>query len=303
MNESFSALKRQRTSSLERLTKEINKLANKETASNEDDRFWQPEVDKVGNGYAVIRFLPAPNGEELPWVRIWNHGFQGPGGWYIENSLTTLGNPDPVSEMNSKLWNSGNDKDKEIVRQRKRRLTYIANIYVVKDPAHPENEGKVFLYKFGKKIFDKINEKMNPQFEDETPVNPFDLWAGADFKLKIRKVEGYRNYDKSEFSEPAPLSDDEDNMEAIWKTEHSLAALVAPDKFKSYEDLKKRLDKVLSEPTGAGRKTEEDEIPFDRPVSRPAAAPSVGKVTPAKPIKAVDDDDLDFFAKLAEDDE
>jgi hypothetical protein len=303
MNESFSALKRQRTSSLERLTKEINKLANKETASNEDDRFWQPEVDKVGNGYAVIRFLPAPNGEELPWVRIWNHGFQGPGGWYIENSLTTLGNPDPVSEMNSKLWNSGNDKDKEIVRQRKRRLTYIANIYVVKDPAHPENEGKVFLYKFGKKIFDKINEKMNPQFEDETPVNPFDLWAGADFKLKIRKVEGYRNYDKSEFSEPAPLSDDEDNMEAIWKTEHSLSALVAPDKFKSYEDLKKRLDKVLSEPTGAGRKTEEDEIPFDRPVSRPAAAPSVGKVTPAKPIKAVDDDDLDFFAKLAEDDE
>jgi hypothetical protein len=205
--------------------------------------------------------------------------------------------------MNSKLWNSGNDKDKEIVRQRKRRLTYIANIYVVKDPAHPENEGKVFLYKFGKKIFDKINEKMNPQFEDETPVNPFDLWAGADFKLKIRKVEGYRNYDKSEFSEPAPLSDDEDNMEAIWKTEHSLSALVAPDKFKSYEDLKKRLDKVLSEPTGAGRKTEEDEIPFDRPVSRPAAAPSVGKVTPAKPIKAVDDDDLDFFAKLAEDDE
>jgi len=303
MNESFSALKRQRTSSLERLTKEINKLANKETASNEDDRFWQPEVDKVGNGYAVIRFLPAPNGEELPWVRIWNHGFQGPGGWYIENSLTTLGNPDPVSEMNSKLWNSGNDKDKEIVRQRKRRLTYIANIYVVKDPAHPENEGKVFLYKFGKKIFDKINEKMNPQFEDETPVNPFDLWAGADFKLKIRKVEGYRNYDKSEFSEPAPLSDDEDNMEAIWKTEHSLAALVAPDKFKSYEDLKKRLDKVLSEPTGAGRKTEEDDIPFDRPVSRPAAAPSVGKVTPAKPIKAVDDDDLDFFSKLAEDDE
>ena len=303
MNESFSALKRQRTSSLERLTKEINKLANKETASNEDDRFWQPEVDKVGNGYAVIRFLPAPNGEELPWVRIWNHGFQGPGGWYIENSLTTLGNPDPVSEMNSKLWNSGNDKDKEIVRQRKRRLTYIANIYVVKDPAHPENEGKVFLYKFGKKIFDKINEKMNPQFEDETPVNPFDLWAGADFKLKIRKVEGYRNYDKSEFSEPAPLSDDEDNMEAIWKTEHSLAALVAPDKFKSYEDLKKRLDKVLSEPTGAGRKTEEDEVPFDRPVSRPAAAPSVGKVTPAKPIKAVDDDDLEFFSKLAEDDE
>jgi hypothetical protein len=302
MNESFSALKRQRTSSLERLTKEINKLANKETSSNEDDRFWQPEVDKVGNGYAVIRFLPAPQNEELPWVRLWNHGFQGPGGWYIENSLTTLNQPDPVSEMNSKLWNSGNDKDKEIVRQRKRRLTYIANIYIVKDPAHPEKEGKVFLYKFGKKIFDKINEKMNPQFEDETPMNPFDLWAGADFKLKIRKVEGYRNYDKSEFSESAPLSDDDDNMEAIWKSEYSLSEIVAPDKFKSYADLKARLDKVLSEPSGAGRKTEEDDIPFERP-SRPTAAPAAGKTVAAKPMKAADDDDLDFFNKLAEDDD
>ena len=303
MNESFSALKRQRTSSLERLTKEINKLANKETSSNEDDRFWQPEVDKAGNGYAVIRFLPAPQNEELPWVRIWNHGFQGPGGWYIENSLTTLGQQDPVSEMNSKLWNSGNEKDKEIVRQRKRRLTYIANIYVVKDPAHPENEGKVFLYKFGKKIFDKINEKMNPQFEDEKPMNPFDLWAGANFKLKIRKVEGYRNYDKSEFEDSSPLSDDDADMEAIWKTEYSLAELVAPDKFKSYDELKKRLDKVLAEPSSR-KNEEEDDVPFERPVSRPAAAPAVGKTAsaPKKPV-VDDDDDLEFFKKLAEDDE
>ena len=306
MNESFSALKRQRTSSLERLTKEINKLANKETASKEDDRFWQPEVDKAGNGYAVIRFLPAPQNEELPWVRIWNHGFQGPGGWYIENSLTTLNQADPVSEMNSKLWNSGNDKDKDIARQRKRRLTYIANIYVVKDPAHPENEGKVFLYKFGKKIFDKINEKMNPQFDDEKPVNPFDLWAGANFKVKIRKVEGYRNYDKSEFEDSAPLSDDDDNMEALWKTEYSLAELVAPDKFKSYEELKKRLDKVLSEPNSDGRKfnsKEEDDIPFERTAARSSAAPAVGKAAAAPKKKADDDDDLDFFNKLAEDDE
>jgi hypothetical protein len=301
MNESFSALKRQRTSSLERLTKEINKLANKETSSNEDDRFWQPEVDKAGNGYAVIRFLPAPQNEELPWVRIWNHGFQGPGGWYIENSLTTLNQQDPVSEMNSKLWNSGNDKDKEIVRQRKRRLTYIANIYIVKDPAHPENEGKVFLYKFGKKIFDKINEKMNPQFDDEKPLNPFDLWAGANFKVKIRKVEGYRNYDKSEFEDSSPVLDDDGDMEAIWKTEYSLAELVAPDKFKSYEDLKKRLDKVLSEPNA--RKTEEDDIPFERTVARPAAVPAVGKTAAAPKKKTDDDDDLDFFNKLAEDDE
>ena len=304
MNESFSALKRQRTSSLERLTKEINKLANKETTSSNDDRYWQPEVDKAGNGYAIIRFLPAPVNEELPWVRMWNHGFQGPGGWYIENSLTTLNQPDPVAEYNSKLWNSGNDKDKEIARKQKRRLTYIANIYIVKDPAHPENEGKVFLYKFGKKIFDKINEKMNPEFEDEKPTNPFDLWAGANFKLKIRKVEGYRNYDKSEFEEPAPLLDDDDDMEAIWKTEHSLAELVAADKFKSYDELKKRLDKVLSEPNGAARKNDEDDdIPFERPASRPSAAPAVGKTAAAPKKKIDDDDDLEFFNKLAEDDE
>jgi hypothetical protein len=303
MNESFSALKRQRTSSLERLTKEINKLANKETSSSSDDRFWQPEVDKAGNGYAVIRFLPAPQNEELPWVRIWNHGFQGPGGWYIENSLTTLNQPDPVSEMNSKLWNSGNDKDKEIVRARKRRLTYISNIYVVKDPAHPENEGKVFLYKFGKKIFDKINEKMNPEFDDETPTNPFDLWAGANFKLKIRKVEGYRNYDKSEFEDSAPLLDDDADMEAVWKSQYSLAELVAPDKFKSYDELKKRLEKVLAEPN-ARKSDEDDDVPFERPAPRPAAAAAVGKTAsaPKKPV-ADDDDDLEFFKKLAEDDE
>jgi len=306
MNESFSALKRQRTSSLERLTKEINKLANKEQGSSSDDRYWQPEVDKAGNGYAIIRFLPAPVNEELPWVRIWNHGFQGPGGWYIENSLTTLNQPDPVAEMNSKLWNSGNDKDKEIARARKRRLNYIANIYVLKDPAHPENEGKVFLFKFGKKIFDKINEKMNPEFEDEKPTNPFDLWAGANFKLKIRKVEGYRNYDKSEFEEAAPLLDDDDDMEAIWKGEHSLAELVAADKFKSYDELKKRLDKVLSEPNADARKfksNDEDDLPFERTASRPAAAPAVGKMAKATPMKAVEEDDLEFFNKLAEDDE
>jgi len=303
MNESFSALKRQRTSSLERLTKEINKLANKEQGSSSDDRYWQPEVDKAGNGYAIIRFLPAPMNEELPWVRIWNHGFQGPGGWYIENSLTTLNQPDPVAEYNSKLWNSGNDKDKEIARKQKRRLNYIANIYVVKDPAHPENEGKVFLFKFGKKIFDKINEKMNPEFDDEKPLNPFDLWAGANFKIKIRKVEGYRNYDKSEFDESAPLLDDEDDMEAVWKSQHSLAELVASDKFKSYEELKKRLEKVLAEPDGRKKSDEDDEMPFERPAVRPSAAPAVGKAVAAKPMKSIDDDDLEFFNKLAEDDD
>ena len=303
MNEAFMNLKRNRESSLERLTKEINKLSTKETGSSKDDRFWQPEVDKMGNGYAVIRFLPAPAGEEVPWVRVWNHGFQGPGGWYIENSLTTIGQPDPVSEYNSKLWNSGNEKDKETVRKQKRRLSYISNIVVLKDPAHPENEGKVFLFKYGKKIWDKINEVMNPQFEDEKPLNPFELWDGANFKLKIRKVEGYRNYDKSEFESKAPLADSDEDMAAIWQGTHSLDAFLAPSNFKSYDELKKKLEKVLSEPVGASYRNEED-VPFDRPTTRTMAAPAVGKSAPAPKAKAVeDDDDLSFFEKLAEDDD
>ena len=304
MNEAFMNLKRNRESSLERLTKEINKLSTKETGSSKDERFWQPEVDKMGNGFAVIRFLPAPAGEEVPWVRVWNHGFQGPGGWYIENSLTTLNQPDPVSEMNSKLWNSGNDKDKEIVRQRKRRLNYISNIVVLKDPAHPENEGKVFLFKYGKKIWDKINEVMNPQFEDEKPVNPFELWDGANFKLKIRKVEGYRNYDKSEFESKSPLFDNDQDMAAIYNAEHSLEAFLAPSNFKSYDELKKKLEKVLAEPTSGASYRNEDDIPFDKPTARSMAAPAVGKSAPAPKAKAVDDDDdLSFFEKLAEDDD
>ena len=303
MNEAFMNLKRNRESSLERLTKEINKLSTKETGSSKDERFWQPEVDKMGNGFAVIRFLPAPAGEEVPWVRVWNHGFQGPGGWYIENSLTTIGQQDPVSEMNSKLWNSGNDKDKETVRQRKRRLNYISNIVVLKDPAHPENEGKVFLFKYGKKIWDKINEVMNPQFEDEKPVNPFELWDGANFKLKIRKVEGYRNYDKSEFEGKAPLADSDEDMAAMWQGAHSLEAFLAPSNFKSYEELKKKLEKVLAEPASGASYRNEDDVPFDRPTARSMAAPAVGKSAPAPKAKAVDDDDLSFFEKLAEDDD
>lgn len=303
MNEAFMNLKRNRESSLERLTKEINKLSTKETGSSKDERFWQPEVDKMGNGFAVIRFLPAPAGEEVPWVRVWNHGFQGPGGWYIENSLTTIGQQDPVSEMNSKLWNSGNEKDKEIVRQRKRRLSYISNIVVLKDPAHPENEGKVFLFKYGKKIWDKLNEVMNPQFEDEKPMNPFEMWDGANFKLKIRKVEGYRNYDKSEFEAPGPLADSDEDMAAIWQGAHSLNAFLAPSNFKSYDELKKKLEKVLSEASGASYRNEDD-IPFDKPTARSMAAPAVGKSAPAPKAKAVDDDDdLSFFEKLAEDDD
>jgi len=246
---SFEALKKQSKlgSLTDKLVKEVEKMNTGSTSS--DDRYWKPEMGKDGVGSAVIRFLPAPEGEDLPWVKLFGHGFQGPGGWYIENSLTTLGQKDPVSEHNRTLWNSGNEKDKDTVRKQKRKLSYFSNIYVVRDPANPQNEGKVFLFKFGKKIFDKILNSMQPEFEDEEPINPFDFWNGANFKLKIRKVEGYWNYDKSEFDSPSPLLDDDDALEAIWKKEYSLSALIAPDQFKSYEELEKRLNYVL----GIGR--------------------------------------------------
>ena len=208
-----------------------------EKKSYVDERIWKPVMDKSGNGFAVIRFLPAVKGEDLPWAKVWNHAFQGPTGqWYIENSLTTLGQNDPVSEMNSAYWNSGVESDKEIARRQKRKLQYFANILVIKDGANPQNEGKVFLYRFGKKIFDKCMEAMQPAFEDETPVNPFDFWEGADFKLKIRKVDGYWNYDKSEFDSPSPLFDDDEKLEEVWKKQYSLAEFTAPSNFKSYDE-------------------------------------------------------------------
>jgi hypothetical protein len=242
---SFENLKKQSKlgSLTSKLVKEVEKM-NSGPSSN-DDRFWKPEMDKGGTGSAIIRFLPAPEGEDLPWVKIFSHGFQGTGGWYIENSLTTINQKDPVTEYNRTLWNSGNDKDKETVRKQKRKLSYYSNIYVVKDPANPQNEGKVFLFKYGKKIFDKILNAMQPEFEDEEPINPFDFWQGANFRLKIRKVEGYWNYDKSEFDSAGPLLDDDDAMEAIWKKEYSLASLTAADQFKTYEELEKRLNYVL----------------------------------------------------------
>jgi len=307
MNDTFTALKSSRNSSLERLTKEINKLTTQSSSSQNDDRFWQPEVDKAGNGYAVIRFLPETKGEDLPWVMIWSHGFQGPGGWYIENSLTTLKQTDPVSELNSKLWNSGIESDKEIARKQKRKLTYISNIYVVSDPAHPENEGKVFLYKYGKKIFDKINEKMNPEFADEKPMNPYDFWNGANFKLKIRNVAGYRNYDKSEFDTPAPLFDDETKLETVWNSQHALKPFVSASNFKSYDELKARLDRVLAEPTNAKKQVEEDHGEEDSPPWKNTAEPKVGKTASPKSKAKVanadaEDEDMAFFEKLAAED-
>lgn len=307
MVNSFAELKKNRSTSIASLSKELEKFSTK-TAKKEDTRFWQPEVDKSGNGYAVIRFLPEPKGNDEPkLVQIWNHGFQGPGGWYIENSLTTIGQPDPVSELNSKLWNSGNEKDKEIARKQKRRLTYIANILVVKDPSNPQNEGKVFLYKFGKKIFEKIKAANNPEFEDEKPMNPFDLFDGANFKLKIRNFEGYRNYDKSEFDSPSPVSDDEDELEKIWDSEFSLKEFLAPSNFKTYDELKARLDRVLGVETTSQRIQREEAEVDDYVNVKRVESPSVGKVAKAAHIPAAsddeEDDDLAFFKKLSEDDE
>ena len=271
-----------------------------EKKSYKDERLWKPELDKSGNGYAVIRFLPAVDGENMPWAKLWNHAFQGPTGqWYIENSLTTLGNNDPVSEMNSAYWNSGVESDKEIARRQKRKLQYYSNIYVVSDSRHPEHEGKVFLFRFGKKIFDKCMEAMQPAFEDETPVNPFDFWKGANFKLKIRKVDGYWNYDKSEFAAPTALFDDDDKLEKLWETEYSLKDFTAPTNFKSYDELKTRMDMVLAGTTVVGNVTDVT-TSFDEPVETVTVDT---KEEPAPSVSVTDDDEEDtmsYFEKLAE---
>ena len=285
----FSKLKaKSGKTSLEELNSKLAKVSGSQE-SKSDDRFWSPSVDKAGNGYAVIRFLPAPPNEDVPFIRMFDHGFQGPGGWYIENSLTTLGKNDPVSEYNSKLWNSGIEANKEIARKQKRRLHFISNIYVVTDSTNPANDGKVFLFKYGKKIFDKLNEAMNPQFADEEPLNPFDLWAGANFKLKIRNVEGYRNYDKSEFDSAKPLLGDDEELEKIWKSEHSLQAFLDASNFKSYDELKAKLMKVLDEVGTTSSRAEEEELPWNEdetPKFKAAAAPKL-------PAKALDDEDED----------
>ena len=317
---SFADLKKQSKlgSLTQKLVKEVEKMNN--AGSTGDDRLWKLEVDKGGNGYAVIRFLPAPDGEDLPFVKLYSHAFQGPGGWYIENSLTTLGQKDPVSEYNTMLWNNGTDAGKDAARKQKRKLTYIANIYVVKDPANPANEGKVMLYKFGKKIFDKITAAMQPEFEDEEAIDPFDFWQGANFKLKAKNVAGYRNYDSSEFARQDALLEDDDAMEAIWKKEYSLEEFVAADQFKSYDDLKKRLDYVLGikgTPKFQDQETVEEEEEFRRQnrgesnampqsmkeelnaLSSDSGGFNDPDITPSS--KDDDDDTLSYFAALAAD--
>ncbi len=301
---SFADLKRKSENNFSFLQKELEKYA---SGKQVDDRFWKPEVDASGNGYAVIRFLPAPEGETVPWAKVYSHAFQGPGGWYIENSLTTLGEKDPVGEINRRLWNSGGDEDKETARKQKRKLQYYSNIYVVKDPKNPENEGRVFLYKYGKKIHDKILAAMQPEFQDEQPVNVFDLWEGANFKLKIKKVAGYWNYDSSEFDSVSALSADDDELEKVWKQEYSLEAFTNKDQFKTYEELEARLNLVLGvgQRPAARPSVDDEEYEPSYPDPEPQSFRSRVSVvpTPVKEEAVVDDDDaLSYFARLAEED-
>ena len=299
MANSFASLKNSRKTALQKLQSEVEKINNPQNNfSREDDRFWKAELDKSGSGYAVIRFLPAPDGEELQWAKVFTHGFQGPGGWYIENSLTTLGQKDPLAEYNSTLWNSGVEANKEIARKQKRRLTYTSNVFVVEDKANPQNEGKVFLFRYGKKIFDKVSSMANPEFEDESPVDVFGLWDGANFKLKIRKVDGFSNYDKAEFVTPAPLFDDDSELERVWNEEYSLTEFVDAKNFKSFDDLKARLDVVLGNVETAAMSAPtsvvSEDVPFDG--GEPINKLSFNK----NESESTNDDNLDYFKKLAE---
>ena len=285
---SFADLK-SKSGSFEKLQTELAKVNSPSQVSSEDARLWKPDLDKSGNGFAVIRFLPQPAAEDLPWVRLWNHAFSGPGGWYIENSLTTIGKSDPVSEYNTELWNSGNDADKDTARKQKRILKYYSNVLVISDPKHPENEGQVRLFRYGKKIFDKISEAMNPAFEDEEALNPLDFWKGANFKLKIRKVDGFWNYDKSEFEGAAQLHEGDDaKLEEVYNNLHSLQEFIEPKNFKTYDELKEKLHKVL---TGSSVKGTVEAY-------NPPAAVDTKDVDAA--IASAVDETLAYFAKLAD---
>jgi hypothetical protein len=304
---SFANLKKQSKlgSLTEKLVKEVEKMNT--SGGSTDERIWKLECDKAGNGYSVIRFLPAPDGEDLPFVKIYSHAFQGPNGWLIDQCATTLNQKCPVCEHNGQLWNSGSDANKEVARKQKRKLTYMSNIYVVKDPANPENEGRVFLYKYGKKIFDKLTAAMQPEFEDEEAIDPFDFWKGANFKLKAKNVAGYRNYDSSEFAAPSALLDDDDALEALWKKQYSLNEFIAPDQFKSYEEMKKRLDSVMG---SKGSRRVDEEVESEEDYRGPVKEldddlrSQLNNLAPTKSSFSDEeeaDETLSYFAKLAND--
>lgn len=297
MSKSFAELKKSSKNSISKLTAELAKLNPSQQTYNDDaDEFWRPSVDKVGNGESIIRFLPAHAGEDFPFVRIFTHGFKGPtGSWYIENSRTTIGENDPVGELNTTLWNSGSEEDKQQARDQKRKLSYISNVYIIKDKLEPENEGKVRKFRYGKKIFDKLNAMMNPEFDDEEAVNPFDLWEGANFRMRIKQVDGYRNYDSSKFDEPAPLFDNDDEMEAVWKQTFSLNAHVSPDQFKTYDELKAKLYRVLALDTPVVSKKTNESVVAEPVTKKTAAAPKT------RAVVEDEDDDMDAFRNLMDD--
>lgn len=308
MTNSFAALKKTRTKSFDDLNNKLTEMNNGGYADPNADKYWQPTVDANGNGYAIIRFLPAPKDEDMPFVQLWSHGFQGPTGkWYIENCLSTIKKDDPVNEYNSRLWATGLDEDKKQVRRQKRKLSYIANIQVIEDPSNPDNNGRVALFKFGKKIYNKLNDLMNPEFADEPKINPFDFWEGANFRLKIRKVEGYRNYDKSEFDSSTTLSDDDSELEAIWNKQFPLKELVAESEFKSYAELEAKMNSVLGITNGHGTgnamdRAEQDSGMADDEIDLSSMASN--NTAESEPIKSVqadeDDPDLAFFRSINE---
>lgn len=308
----FSKLKKSSGSNLDKLSKAVTAMS----ASNQNDdssEYWKCELDKSGNGYAVIRFLPTPpsdvDSDGLPWVKYYDHGFQGPGGWYIEKSLTSIGLDDPLGKYNSELWETGVESNKEQARKQKRRLHYVSNIYIIKDTKHPENEGKVFKYTYGKKIFEKVTQAMNPQFEDDKPIDPFDLWSGANFKLKIRKVDGYQNYDLAEFDGASSLFDDDDKLEKVWKSEMSLKDILEPKNFKDYATLDARLKRVLGQSTQSKYKTAEDytvksleDIEDDNFLSTVTEKKTTAAFSSTPVVDDEEDSDMDYFKNLIDGD-
>ena len=305
----FANMKKNRQSMMDTVRNAVEK-SQSDTQSYQDDRFWFPERDKGGNGFAVIRFLPQSEGEDVPWIKYWDHGFQGSGGWFIENCLTSIGGKCPACEHNSELWNSGIESDKDIARKQKRRLRHVSNIYVVHDPANPQNEGKVMLYRYGKKIYDKLSEAMNPEFKDEVAFNPFDLWEGANLKLKIRKVDGWPNYDRSEFDAQGPLFGEDSELEGVWKQQYKLEEFLSPEKFKTYEELQVSLARALGQSRDIGTADSDivetqKEVKFESPSTKFGRVGTVSPSDDAEPVLNIDksenDDEMDYFAKLAED--
>ncbi len=314
---SFSSFKKSESENFDKLRDQLNKTKNGDRQN--DDRFWQPDRGKDGNDYCVLRFLPAPPNEEVPYVKTLSYGFKGPGGWYIENSRGTIGeDDDPVDKMRRALYATGTEADKKIAQKYSRRTNFISNIEIIDYPKHPEMNGKQFLYRYGKKIFDKINDCYNPKFPDEPKFNPFNFWEGADFVLKVTTQDDFPNYDKSEFKTPAPHRGGGDaELEAIWKNLYSLQAFIDPSQYKPAKDLQKRLNKVLGLDTELPEpeKEEPKETSFKTDSSRfdKAEVPGTQEVTAAKVAatnaehKAKDsppwagdaDDELDYFKNAA----